>query len=130
MHPEVSHDDRPPGLPGYRAMLEADVRVTPDLRFEIGMPIAEPARVAARLLLTCTPSGVFLGVPVDGRTVTFAENVFYTYQDGRIAEVWSVIDKIAIEAQLRRPCPTGEFGVCPDQRRRQLPSFRELVTAT
>ncbi len=100
VNPDVRHNDRPLGLPGYRAMLEADVRAIPDLRFEIDMLVAEPPRVAARLLFTCTPSGVFLGVPVNGRTVTFAENVFYTYQDGRIAEVWSVIDKVAIEAQL------------------------------
>lgn len=100
VHPAVRHNDRPLGLPGYRAMLEADVRAIPDLSFEIGMLIAEPPRIAARLLFTCTPSGVFLGVPVNGRTVTFAENVLYTYLDGRIAEVWSVIDKVAIEAQL------------------------------
>ena len=30
----------------------------------------------------------------------FAENVFYQFRDERIAEVWSVIDKAAIEAQL------------------------------
>ncbi|TIR46278.1 MAG: ester cyclase, partial [Mesorhizobium sp.] len=37
---------------------------------------------------------------VNGRRVTFAENVFYEIQDGRIREVWSVIDKAAIQAQL------------------------------
>jgi predicted ester cyclase len=32
--------------------------------------------------------------------VSFAENVFYQFRAGKIAEVWSVIDKRAIEAQL------------------------------
>jgi predicted ester cyclase len=37
---------------------------------------------------------------VNGKRVNFAENVFYQFRDERIAEVWSVIDKAAIEAQL------------------------------
>jgi predicted ester cyclase len=37
---------------------------------------------------------------VNARRVTFAENVFYQFRDERITEVWSVIDKGAIEAQL------------------------------
>jgi len=28
--------------------------------------------------------------------------VFYEFRDGKIAEVWSVIDKAAIEAQIQR----------------------------
>jgi len=37
---------------------------------------------------------------VNGRRVVFTENVFYRFRDERIAEVLSVIDKAAIEAQL------------------------------
>jgi predicted ester cyclase len=37
---------------------------------------------------------------MNGRRVVFAENVFYQFRDERIAEVWSVVDKAAIEAQL------------------------------
>jgi predicted ester cyclase len=32
--------------------------------------------------------------------VSFSENVFYEFRDGKIREVWSVIDKAAIESQL------------------------------
>ncbi|TIP52233.1 MAG: ester cyclase, partial [Mesorhizobium sp.] len=38
--------------------------------------------------------------PVHGKRVCFAENVFYEFHDRRIREVWSVIDKAAIQAQL------------------------------
>jgi predicted ester cyclase len=34
--------------------------------------------------------------------VSFAENVFYEFKRAKIAAVWSVIDKAAIEAQLPR----------------------------
>jgi predicted ester cyclase len=34
--------------------------------------------------------------------VSFAENVFYEFRSGKVWQVWSVIDKAAIEAQLSR----------------------------
>ena len=48
-----------------------------------------------------TPKGIFLGLNVNGRTVSFAENAFYEFKHSKIASVWSVIDKAAIETQLR-----------------------------
>jgi predicted ester cyclase len=99
---DVSYNDRPVGLSGYRAMLERDFRQIPDLRFEIGLLICDPPYVASRLHFDCTPQGSFLGLAVDGRRVQFSENVFYRIGGTRIAAVWSVIDKAAIEAQLAR----------------------------
>jgi predicted ester cyclase len=100
VHREVRHNGRPLELSGYRDLLETDVRDIPDLRFEIGMLAASPPRIAARLMFDCTPKGVFMGLPVNGRRVTFAEHAFYEYRDGKIWDVKSIIDKAAIEAQL------------------------------
>ncbi|SFX05943.1 MULTISPECIES: ester cyclase [unclassified Pseudomonas] len=100
VHPDVVHNAKPLGLHGYRSMLEADYRNIPDLRFEIQLLVVDPPRLAARLAFNCTPTGEFLGLAVNGTRICFAENVFYTFEDGRIREVWSVIDKVAIEAQL------------------------------
>jgi predicted ester cyclase len=97
---DVRHNGRRFGLAGYREMLEGDFRAIPDLRFVIALLIADPPFVASRLAFDCTPTGAFLGLPVNGRRISFAENVFYEFQDGRIAQVWSVLDKPAIEAQL------------------------------
>lgn len=99
---EVEHNGRLLKLSGYRAMLMKDVRDIPDLRFNIQMLICEPPRVAARLAFECSPKGEFLGMGVNGRKVSFAENVFYEFKESRIASVWSVVDKTAIEAQLLR----------------------------
>ncbi|WP_396332592.1 ester cyclase [Burkholderia anthina] len=96
----VIHNDRPLGLSGYRALLEQDFRVIPDLRFDIRLLVCEPPRVACRLRFACAPKGTFMGLAVDGTRVTFAENAFYEFHDGKIRQVWSVIDKAAIEAQL------------------------------
>ena len=96
----VEHNGRPLGLAGYQAMLEADFAAIPDLQFNAILLIAEPPRIAARLAFDCSPRGEFLGLAVNGRRVSFTENVFYTFDGPRIVSVWSVLDKRAIEAQL------------------------------
>ena len=101
VHDDVEHNGRRLGVLGYRAMLEADCERIPDLRFGIQLLVVEPPFVASRLNFDVTPNGEFLDLPVHGRRVTFCENVFYQFRDGRIREVWSVVDKAAIEAQLR-----------------------------
>ncbi|MCS0503163.1 ester cyclase [Ancylobacter mangrovi] len=88
------------GLAGYRAMLEEDFRAIPDLRFSIGLLMCDPPRIACRLDFDCTPAGLLFGLPVNGRRVTFTENVFYEFDAGRIRRVWSVIDKAAVAGQL------------------------------
>jgi len=97
---KVEHNGRRLGLCGYRDMLIGDFAAIPDLRFRIDLLVCEPPHVAARLMFDCTPKGAFLGQNVDGRKVSFAENVFYKFEGSKIAAVWSVIDKAAIEAQL------------------------------
>ncbi len=98
---DVRRNEKPFGLANYRAMLERDFDEIPDLRFEIRLLVCEPPHVASRLVFDCAPKGAFLGLPVNGRRVSFAENVFYEFSNGKIVAVWSVIDKAAIEAQLQ-----------------------------
>lgn len=98
---KVKHNGRAFGLAGYREMLVNDYAAIPDLRFHIDLLVCQPPNVAVRLLFDCTPKGEFLGLRVDGRKISFAENVFYEYRDTKIVSVRSVIDKAAIEMQLR-----------------------------
>lgn len=100
VHDDVAHNARPFGLAGYRAMLERDFREIPDLHFNIELLICDPPRIAARLKFDCTPVGTFLRLAVNGKRVSFCENVFYEFSDGKIRQVWSIVDKAAIEAQL------------------------------
>jgi predicted ester cyclase len=100
VHEDVCRNGQRIGILGYRRMLERDFREIPDLHFEIQLLVSAPPQVASRLLFDCTPTGVFLGLPVNGKRVSFAENVFYRFREGRIEQVWSIIDKAAVEAQL------------------------------
>jgi predicted ester cyclase len=88
------------GLEGYREMLESDFRAVPDLSFNIGHLVCQPPMIASRLCFDCTPIGTLFGMRVDGKRVRFEENVFYETGRGRIQNVWSVIDKAAVAAQL------------------------------
>lgn len=100
VHEDVHYNGTRIGLSGYRTMLEGDFRAIPDLRFTIDFLVCDPPHVASRLLFDCTPIGDLFGLPVNGRKVSFTENVFYEFEDARIRTVWSIIDKAAIAAQL------------------------------
>jgi predicted ester cyclase len=100
VHKDVQRNGEKLGLGGYRAMLEKNVEDIPDLSFKIDLLVSDPPTVASRLRFDCTPKGDLFGLPVNGRKVSFTENVFYIFRDDKIELVWSVIDKAAIEAQL------------------------------
>jgi predicted ester cyclase len=97
---EVSYNGRQLTVHGYRAMLEADTRAIPDLQFWPELIVADDQIVSCRLFFQCNPRHEFLGFEPTGREVAFAEHVFYKFEKRRIIEVWSVIDKEAIRAQL------------------------------
>jgi predicted ester cyclase len=97
---EVYYNGQHVRLSGYREMLEKDFDAIPDLYFNIQLLISDPPYIASRLAFDCTPKGTLFGLPVNGRRISFTENVFYDFRGQKIEQVWSVIDKSAIEAQL------------------------------
>ncbi len=99
----AEYNGSPIGLAGYRRMLEGDFRAIPDLFFRIELLICDPPFIASRLQFDCTPRGDLFGLPVNGRRIRFAENVFYEFSDVRIRNVRSIIDKAAIAQQLELP---------------------------
>ena len=101
VHSDVHYNGRRIGISGDREMLERDFSEIPNLYFDIHLLISDPPYVASRLCFDCTPKGTFLGLPVNEKRVSFTENVFYEFWSEKIAQVWSIIDKAAIEAQLQ-----------------------------
>ena len=100
VHDDVYYNGQRIGIVGYREMLERDFYEIPDLSFDIELLISDPPYIASRLGFDCKPKGKFLGLDVNGKRISFTENVFYEFRRDKIAKVWSVIDKAAIEAQL------------------------------
>jgi predicted ester cyclase len=100
VHDEVYYNGQRIGISGYRELLERDFDEIPDLYFNVQMLISDPPYIARRIGFDCTPKGKFFGLHVNGKRVSFAENVIYEFCNEKIVQVWSVIDKAAIEAQL------------------------------
>lgn len=100
VHAAVFNNGQPIGLAHYRNMLIGNFRDIPDLHFNCQLLISDPPYIAARLEFDCTPTAAFLGLPVNRQRVSFNENVFYEFREDTIVQVWSVIDKAAIESQL------------------------------
>lgn len=100
VHNEVSHNGRQIAVSGYRKMLEQDFLQIPDLRFTIQLLVSDPPYIASRLAFDCSPKGKFLGLDINGKRVSFAENVFYEFKREKIWKVSSIVDKAAIEAQI------------------------------
>lgn len=96
----VTYNGRMIGLAGYRTMLTQDFMAIPDLSFNIDRLVCDPPMIASRLAFDCTPVGQLFGLDVNGTRVRFSENVFYEMSNGKIQNVWSVIDKAAIADQI------------------------------
>jgi predicted ester cyclase len=86
----------------YQDLIAGDISAIPDLIFDAQIIVATDEHVACRLVFNCTPQQEFLGFSPNGQQLRFAEHVFYHFRDGRIAAVWSLIDRPAIEAQLTK----------------------------
>jgi predicted ester cyclase len=84
----------------YQDLIAQGIAAAPDLHFEIGLLVVDNGHVACRIEFNCRPQGEFLGLQPSGKRVSFAEHVFYRFRDGKIAEVWSLIDRAAVAAQL------------------------------
>jgi predicted ester cyclase len=84
----------------YADMIAADTRAVPDLRFDARLLLTDDDLVACRLWFDCTPTGRFFGLAPTGRRISFCEHVFYRFRAGRIAQVWSLIDRDAVANQL------------------------------
>lgn len=101
IHDQVRYNGQDIGLAGYRTMLQQNYRDIPDLYFQPELLVGNDSLVACRLTFNCTPIGIFMQLPVNGHKVQFSENVFYQFNGNKIKEVWSVIDKAAIEQQIK-----------------------------
>jgi predicted ester cyclase len=102
VHERITYNDEPMTRQEYENLLVGDVRAIPDLRYQIQMLVVQGGQVACRLWFDCTPVREFLGLEPTGVRVAFAEHVFYEFEDDRIKRVCSLIDRSAVERQLRQ----------------------------
>jgi predicted ester cyclase len=107
VHPSVTHNGNIMSCAGYMDMIKASFIAAPDLFFTVDKLVTsedgETETIAARICFDVTPISTFLGLEATGRRVQFAEQVFYRLRDGKIDEVWSLIDTNLVKKQLEGP---------------------------
>ncbi|MDR3081018.1 MAG: ester cyclase [Streptomyces sp.] len=99
------HAPVPMGMTGAQALKqvwEVLLRAFPDLHVAVEDVIVEGDKVVSRNTVTGTHQGEHrgLGLPATGRSVTYNEIFILRFADGRIAEIWGVVDVLSQMRQL------------------------------
>jgi steroid delta-isomerase-like uncharacterized protein len=76
------------------------LRAFPDIHVTIEDVIAEGDKVVFRNTVTGTHQGDYRGLPPTGRSVTYNEIFIARFADGRVAEIWGVVDVFSQMRQL------------------------------
>lgn len=96
LEPEVLfHAPVPVGATGRQALKQVMTilhRAFPDLHLTIEDLIAEEDEVVGRTTVSGTHQGEYMGLPPTGKSVTYNEIFIFRFADGRIAEIWGVVD--------------------------------------
>ncbi|MBI4213750.1 MAG: ester cyclase [Chloroflexi bacterium] len=89
------------GVRGFRALIDMATSAFPDLHVEVHDVLGEGDRVAARLTISGTHRGVFMGTiqPTGTRAVWEGIDIF-RLMDGRIFERWNSRDLLGLMTQL------------------------------
>jgi steroid delta-isomerase-like uncharacterized protein len=75
-------------------------RAFPDLHITVEDVIAEGDKVVERDTVTGTHQGEYMGLPPTGKSVAYSEIFIMRFVNGRIAEIWGVVDVFSLMKQL------------------------------
>jgi steroid delta-isomerase-like uncharacterized protein len=88
------------GIEGAKEHVIAFRTPFPDIHFTIEDMIAEGDKVAARLTFDGTHTGEMMGIPPTGVQTTVTGIFILQIGDGKLVEVWSIVDMLGIMQQL------------------------------
>ena len=80
----------------------------PDYQTVIEDLVAEEDKVAARIKMTGTHTGDFMGIPATGTRVEFSGMYIVRIKEGRITEHWGEEDGVSLLTQLGAMPKTGQ----------------------
>jgi steroid delta-isomerase-like uncharacterized protein len=87
----------PQAVKGAWAML---LRAFPDIRVTVEDMISEEDKIVFRNTVTGTHQGEYRGLPPTGKSITYNEIFIVRFSEGRIAEVWGIVDVLSQLQQL------------------------------
>lgn len=79
----------------------------PDLKLVIEDVLQQGDAVAARVTLDGTHRGEFGGIPATGKRIKVYDFAMYRIADGKICDVWSLVDMQARRDQLQGGSSAG-----------------------
>ena len=88
------------GLSSERESWRKARAAMPGLHHEFVDVLATPTVEAARTVLTGTFDGTYGGLSAQGRQFRIDQAVFAHIRDGKIAEMWEIVDVAALRQQL------------------------------
>ena len=89
------------GLDYLKGRAQSLLNAFPDVHFVIEDVVQQDDRLAARVTLEGTQRGDFAGVPATGKRMKVYDFATYRIVDGKITDVWSLIDMQAMRDQLQ-----------------------------
>jgi steroid delta-isomerase-like uncharacterized protein len=89
-----------PGLAGAKRKWAMYLAGIPDLRVTIEELVAEGDKVAVRRSYAGTHRGELLGIPPTGKQVRISGISIFRLAEGKIAEHWEQLDRLALMQQL------------------------------
>ena len=89
------------GLDYLKARAASLLKAFPDVKFVIEDFIQQGDMLAARVTLEGTHSADFAGIPATGKRMKVYDFAMYRIVDGKITDIWSLIDIQSMREQLQ-----------------------------
>jgi steroid delta-isomerase-like uncharacterized protein len=76
------------------------LRAFPDLHLTVEDLIGEEDKVVARIVVTGTHLGEYMGMEPTGKSIAYDEIFIFRFANGRVVETWGVVDVFSQMKQL------------------------------
>src|SRR5581483_2692029 len=99
----VDHNPAPghePTLAGFKEKVAEFKALFPDIGEDLQDIIASGDTVATRWVVTGSLQREFMGIPASGQPIRVEGMNFYRLKDGRVTDVWTQFDGLALMQQL------------------------------
>jgi steroid delta-isomerase-like uncharacterized protein len=99
----VDHNPAPghePTLAGFKQKVAGFKAMFPDLEEDLLDIIAGGDTVATRWVVTGSLQQAFMGIPASGQTIRVEGMNFYRLEGGRVTDIWTQFDGVALMQQL------------------------------
>jgi steroid delta-isomerase-like uncharacterized protein len=97
----VSHGDEDiRGIKNVKKSTSQEFSAFPDLHFTIDDMVAEGDKVAARITMTGTHKGEYMGAPPTNKKITIKAIAIERFAGGKIVEEWGMTNTLGLMQQL------------------------------